>query len=429
MVFDSEGLMSLSDALRQAEKVAKKTGEPPNLDSALILARTESEHPSVAEVWRDLETRGSKEDPLYPSHKLASLVLEDSFQSHAVGHAMVQACRGGHILCIRRLREIQNQHLSGSMLVGLFSAFGILKAAEAGHDEVVEELLQPTMSASTAMMGFMVATRWKDQKGSESYPFVEKPGNTPNSDWLRKMMNCKSMLPPGSTHFQSGGWDIRGLPGLHEKLHELVRASYRTFLVWRTAVIAASQCHTDVFRVLLNRRQADNAALAEVLQSLETPRGDKKGSSGLDSEAKKIMQDRAKMDSVMNQLVEDYSTKNYHDAMLYTLWGHVQRGGRDASVGLGAGKPKCVAQAQNGVWEMQLEVPILMMPVEYALVDEEPHRRYKQLMLLYPQRAKVNIQLIAAVEAQANFLQVAILVPHTSNTSVSICVGDENGVY
>lgn len=406
MRFDSldSGLMSLAESLSEAEKAAVKTKRPPVLDTVLSLALSESDHPAVGKAWRSIEVKHGKADILFPSLNVAELLLEEEIQPQAVGHALVQASRGGHLLCVRRLREIMHENLSGSMLVSLFNAYALLKAAEAGHSDIVEEIVSaPIMSASTAMMGYMVANRWED-KDRSGYPFVEPPSNYPSGNWMTKLTNAKAMLPAGGPIFQSGGWDLRGLPGLHENLHEVVRAFYTTYLLWRTSVVAASQCHADVFRILLNRRAADNNLLAEVLGDLEMVKG--KGGPG--SEVKKIVADRAKMDTLMYQLVEEYSTKNYHDAMLYTLWGHIERGGRVGPSGPGAGKPRCVAQAQNGLWEMQLEVPLLMMPVEHALQDEEPFRRYKQLTLLYPQKAKVNIQLLASVEAQPNFLQVDI---------------------
>lgn len=404
VVTSDSGLMSLAESLAEAEKAAVKTKRQPVLDTALALALLEADHPVVGEAWRSMEQHGGKENALFPSLSVAALVLEETVQPQAVGHALVQASRGGHILCVRRLREIMNEQLSGSMLVGLFNAFALVKAAEAGHENVVEELLTPLFSSSTAMMGYMVTTRWKD-KDKSGYPFVEPPYNTPSGDWMKKLNSTKAMLPLGGPSFQSGGWDLRGMPGLHENLHDVVRSFYATYLLWRVSVVAASQCHADVFRILLNRRAADNKLLAESLGSMEGTKGPK---VGLSSEVKKIVADRAKMDTLMYQLVEEYSTKNYHDAMLYTLWGHIERGGRDGPGGPGAGKARCVAQAQNGLWEIHLEVPLLMMPVEHALQDEEPFRRYKQLTLLYAQRAKVNIQLISTVEALPNFLQVSL---------------------
>jgi hypothetical protein len=401
-----ERVTSVAEALLKAEKAAVKTNQPPDLDEALELAYAEANKPSVLEVWRNFEQKGGAEDLLFPSQRLAELVVEDFVDPQAVGHALVTACVGGHIRCVQRLRVIQSEHLCGSMLVSLFNAFGLLKAVEAGKGEIIEELLRPQLSSGTAIMGYMVATRWGDTRGTEAYPYVEPPQNVPSQEWMRKMTTAKSLLPAGGPSFHSGGWDIKGLPGLHENLHKLVRAAYQTYLLWRVSIVAASRCNAEVFRILLDRRSSDNAALAKSLEWIGTQSGRKRG-DGMDQEGKRVVADRAKMDTLMYQLVEEYSTKNYHDAMLYTLWGHIQRGGRNDPAGPAAGNPRCVALAQNGLWEMTLEVPLLMMPVEYALQDEEPFRRYKQLTLLYNQRAKVNIQLLATVEAQPNFLQVS----------------------
>ena len=406
MGWDAVEVKSVGEALRDAEKEAAETKQPPNLEEVLTLAQVEAYKPSVVEAWGDIEHTGGKEDLLFPSHRLAELVVETSeWEPEAVGHALVLACVAGHIRCVRALRELQAE-LCGSMLVSLFNAFGLLKAAEAGKAEIVDELLKPQLSSSTAMMGHMVATKWMDTRGTEVYPYVELPKNFPNQEWMRKLAATKAMLPSGAPFFQAGGWDIRGFPGLHENVHELIRAAYMTYLLWRVAIVAASKCNTEVFRILLVRRSMDNAALAKALEAMESRASGRRGGGGWDAELRRIVTERAKMDTLMYQLVEEYSTKNYHDAMLYTLWGHIQRGGRDHPAGSGAGNPRCMAQASNGIWEVTLEAPLLMMPVEYALQDEEPFRRYKQLTLLFNQRAKVNIQLLATLEAQPSFMQV-----------------------
>jgi hypothetical protein len=416
----SAGLMSLQDALCQAEREAKAKRAAGTagveecgceLDAALELARTEAQHPSVVAVWRDTTEVGQTADLLFPSRKVAALVIEDTVEPQAVGHALVQASQSGLLHCVRSLRAIQNEHLSGSMLVGRFSAFALLKAAESGHADIVRELLNTIMSSSTATMGYALAAKWKgcDQskdQASSSYPFVPVLEHAPNKDWLQKLASAKNLLPPAALNFQAGGWELRGMPGLQaEELHEAIRASYRTFLLWRVAIVAACHCQPEVIKVLLKQRAMDNAKLAEGF--VESGVGTRYGNSkGFDHDAKKIIADRAKMDTLMYQLLEEYSTKNYHDSILYALWGHIQRGGRD-SPRPEAGRPRCVAQAQNGLWELQLEVPLMMMPVEHALRDEEPFRRYKQLTQLFNQRAKVNIQLIQTVEAMPTHLQVA----------------------
>ncbi|XP_073389592.1 uncharacterized protein [Physcomitrium patens] len=399
------GLMpTLEEALEEAERLAVKTSTTPNLEQVLEIAASESSHPSVAAVWRDTSEFSTHGDALLPSSRVDSLMIEDTVTPQAVGHALVKAAHGGYVKCVRCLREIQKEKLTRSILVGRFNAFAFLKAAENGHQEVIRELLRPMMSASTAMMGYVIATRWKVKEPS-SYPFVKPPVNVPGKDWNGKLASTKSMLPAATPIFCPGGWDLRGLPGVPEELHDCIRATYSIYLLWQAAVISAAHCHVEVFKVLLRQRALENTMLADSFHDTSGPK------KGFDQDGKKIISDRAKMDTLMYQLVEELSTKNYHDGILYALWGHIQRGGRD-SPRPEAGRPRCLAKATNGLWEMQLEVPLLMMPVEHALPDEEPFRRYKQLTQLFSQRAKVNIQLTAIVEALPNCLQVVVGIKH-----------------
>lgn len=405
-------MLTLEETLEEAELQAIKT-KTCELDQVLEAAARDSQHPSVAAVWRD--TTSETADILqFPSQrKVAALVIEEAVEPHAVGHALVLAACGGYINCVRRLREIQRDSMSGSPLVSRFNAFAFLKAAENGHQEVIRELLRPMMSTSPAMMGYVVAKLWKDRDHT-SYPFVKPPANIPGKDWLGKLASTKNMLPPATFVFRTGGWDLKGNPGVAEELHDCIRATYSTFLLWRAAVIAAAHCHVEVFKVLLRQRALENTMLADSFHDTSAPK------RSFDHDGKKIISERAKMDTLMYQLVEELSTKNYHDGILYALWGHIQRGGRD-SPRPEAGRPRCVAQATNGLWEMQLEVPLLMMPVEHALQEEEPFRRYKQLTQLFGQRAKVNIQLTASVEALPNCLQVPNLILSLPSNS-SMCV-------
>ncbi|XP_024396990.1 uncharacterized protein [Physcomitrium patens] len=395
------GMMNLAEALRLAERGAIKSKEAPNLDNVLTIALVDAQAIHVKEAWR----RVLDGDFLDPSRKLAKLVSTDSdIQPQAVGHALVLACREGYLICVRALRELQNQHCSGSLLVALFNAFGIVKAAEAGNVEVVQELLRPMVSASTAMMGYMLATNWKDKEGSEYYPFVENPENPPDSYWIQKLWSMKMMLPTAMPCFKVG-WDLRSLSGSGEHHNEVIRSCYRTYLLWRLSVIAASQCHADVFRILLKRRWLDNLFLKETLSFfIDCP--ESSDNPALDQELKMIIANRAKMDMLAYQLVEEYSTKNYHDAMLYTLWKCCV----SKQTGKDVGKPKCKYEGANGFWEIKLEVPVLMMPVESAATDEEPRDRYKHLTILYGQTAELSIQLLATVVSHTDFLQVSVAV-------------------
>lgn len=212
MGFDGEGLglVSLVDALRNAEEEAEARHEAADLEEVLEVALVEAVQPAVRETWRSIDSIVS-EDVLAPSRKLAELVMVDCDEDcdwcpQAAGHALVQAARDGLVRCVKRLREIQTERCGGSLMVSLFNAFALLKAAEAGHAAVVSELLKPMVSASTALMGFMVATRWKEKDG---YPFVAEPATPPVKDWLPKLASAKTMLPPALPSFQAG-WDLRG---------------------------------------------------------------------------------------------------------------------------------------------------------------------------------------------------------------------------
>lgn len=388
---------TLEEALEEAELQAVKTATC-NLDQVLVIAATDCYHPSVTAVWHDTAAITGQADYLFPIRKVASLAIEDSVDPQAVGHALVLAACGGFINCVRRLRDLMQLKHSGSILLGRFNAFAFLKASENGHQEVVKELLRPMPSASVATMGYVIATQWREKEPG-AYPFVKLPANIPTKDWLHKLVSTRNMLPAAAPFYTNGEWELKGMPGVPGDLHDCIRAAYSIFMLWRAAVIAASNCHVEVFKVLLRHRAFENTRLADSFHDTAGPR------KSFDHDGKKIISERAKLDTLMYQLVEELSTKNYHDGILYSLWGHIQRGGRD-SPKPEAGRPRCVAQATNGLWEMQLEVPLLMMPVEYAFQEEEAFRRYKQLTQLFSQRAKVNIQLTASVEALPNCLQV-----------------------
>lgn len=398
MDFDLQARMSLREALARAERAAIKTGEI-NLDAALRLARTETRDPAIVAVWEDTIEAARAADLLFPHRKVAPLLTEwDPEEPQIIGHCLVNAAHDGRIHCVRRLLEMQTEHVSGSLLVGLFCAFAFLKTAEGGHVEVIRELLRPLPSASTAMMGYVVATRWKDND-DQSYPFIPTPSVVPGRNWSQKLHSTKSMLPSAVLALKKGSWDVQEISGGQEEICQAIQATYRTYLLWRAGILAVSGGHVEVFEILLKQRALENALLADTFHH--------SGSNlkAYDNNGRKIMLERARMDNLMYQLVEELCTKQRRDNILHALWSHIQRGGRD-SPRLQGGRPRCVALTQNGLWELNLEVPLLLMPIEHALVEEELLRRYKQLTKVSSQRVKVNIQLVASVEAQPTFLQV-----------------------
>jgi hypothetical protein len=58
------------------------------------------------------------------------------------------------------------------------------------------------------------------------------------------------------------GWE---LCRLHKNLRKVIRASYKTYLLWRVGVIVATKCHMNVFRILFQKRFMENLSLKETL--------------------------------------------------------------------------------------------------------------------------------------------------------------------
>jgi hypothetical protein len=383
----------LSNALEQAEQTASKS-ETIDVDTVLKIARQEIFSPELKAVWQDTQEAVNGSDLLFPSRKVAALFIEDSVEPQAVGHALVQAAFKGCYHCVQRLCEIQVEgNLVASLLTAHFTAFAFLKAAEAGHVEAVRRLLKPTGFICIAIMGHVLTTKYKP----DAYPYVKIPLAEASDDWFQRLASCRTMLPAAAPSFLSGFWDLKGRHG-PELVHEAVRAAYGTYFLWWTAVVAAANGHAEVFKELLKARERENTWLADKLHA-----GGRK--NGYNEEARKIIAGRARIDMLMYQLVEELSTRQHHDAILHTLWSHIQRGGRESPRAMST-NAHIMAQAKNGLWELQVDMPLLLMPVEQCYDEDEPFRRYKQLIQLFSQRARVNIQLVATVEAMPDFLQV-----------------------
>jgi hypothetical protein len=389
----------LSNALEQAEQTASKS-EIIDVDTVLKIARQEIHFPELKAVWQDTQEAVNVSDLLFPSHKVAALLIEDSVEPQTVGHALVQAAFKGCYHCVQRLCEIQVEgNLVASLLTAHFTAFAFLKAAEAGHVEVVRRLLKPTGFICIAIMGHVLTTKYEP----DAYPYVKIPLAEASDDWFQRLASCRTMLPAAAPSFLSGFWDLKGRHG-PDLVHEAVRAAYGTYFLWWTAVVAAANGHAEVFKELLKTRERENTWLADKLHA-----GGRK--NGYNEEARKIIAGRARIDMLMYQLVEELSTRQHHDAILHTLWSHIQRGGRESPQAMST-NAHIMAQAKNGLWELQVDMPLLLMPVEQCYDEDEPFQRYKQLIQLFSQRARVNIQLVATVEAMPDFLQVTVSIKH-----------------
>ena len=195
-----------------------------SLEQVLEISATEAPDPIVAAEWRD--TAG----------EVGNDVLEQQ-GGGAHDRGLCAAAGGGarsgagsqrrvYQLCV----SPQGSPAGARDLVSRFKAFAFLNAPENGHQEVMRELLRPMISASTAMMGYVIATRyWRDRDPS-AYPFVKLPANILGKDWASKLASTKSMLPAAGPIFRSGRWDLQGMPGIVLELHDCIRATYTIFL-------------------------------------------------------------------------------------------------------------------------------------------------------------------------------------------------------
>lgn len=77
----------------------------------------------------------------------------------------------------------------------------------------------------------------------------------------------------------------------------------------------------------------------------------------------------------------------------------------------------CTAKAQNGLWELQVEIPVLMMKVEAGYVEEDVNKRMKQLDPIFPQRVRVNVQLVIEVVTLPNCIQVSFWINYDQHIS------------
>jgi hypothetical protein len=67
-----------------------------------------------------------------------------------------------------------------------------------------------------------------------------------------------------------------------------------------------------------------------------------------------------------------------------------------------------VAKAENGLWQLEVDVPLLLMPLEISYIEEDTGKRLKQLTQLFTQHATVNVQLVCEVIMLPICVQVAI---------------------
>jgi len=398
---------ALQSSLAKAELLAanKEGVQEVDVGQVLEIAKEECQFPELGLIWVDT---------LEPDDNGIQLCKDDDcVDPQAVGYAVVEASAGGHICCLRKLREIQAVEHGSSFLTGRFTAYAFMKAVEKGQTSAVLELLKPVGSASLDLLGYAIATKYR----SDHYPFVNEPlnSNMVNSDWMRKLSSVPSLLPKALPTFHpiTDQWEL-GLRGPSSKqgaVHEepvlaAIRATYSSNFLWRAALVAASNNQPEPFQVLMKELEKDAIYQAET--------------NFYDSsvEGRKIIAVKIRIDNLMYTLVEELCVIQFQDSILHLLWSHIQCGSSH-SPAPAASRPHpnakgthCVAKAENGLWEVKVEVPLLLMPLEHSYVEEDASKRRKQLAFLFSQRADINIQLVAAVVKLPNCVEVTVGIKH-----------------
>lgn len=192
-------------------------------------------------------------------------------------------------------------------------------------------------------------------------------------------------------------------------MNEAIQAVYKTYFLWRISMVAATNDNAAVFQEIMGQIVQFNKELAQA----DHEKGD----------AKKVMATRLKLNSIMYLLVEELSAVQRQDGILYSLWTYMPNGSPNAPPPLAVrSHPKaagshCTAKAQNGLWELQVEIPVLMMKVEAGYVEEDVNKRMKQLDPIFPQRVRVNVQLVIEVVTLPNCIQVSFWINYDQHIS------------
>lgn len=317
--------VTLLGALTKAEAAADEKGDV-DVRFAFKVAREECQFPELGVVWTDT----LEED-------VNGVLLcedDDCVDPQAVGHALVQASYAGLVHCARKFSAVQTLQYTGSFLTGRFRAYASLKAAEAGHVDVVVEFLIPIGSASPALLGYALATNYKP----DHYPFVTESLTGVSEEWMKQLGAAKQLLPRAEPTFQASGvWELQGPKGASAAVHEATRGIYQTFFLWRLALVAATNGRAEVFQFLA-RELGKNGEMA--------------GPPHQKSDEKKIWAMKSKLESLMYHLVEELCVVQIEDGVLYALWYQNLRCASSNAPGLDLVRPHPKAAGRRIAWHL-----------------------------------------------------------------------------
>jgi hypothetical protein len=386
---------ALGVALKEAERGATKSGGEASVEVVLECAGREISASSLRGLYCDAAEFSGNRAHVYEraQRKMAdALGVYQVVDGQVVGHALTRAAEGGHLNVVRRLRKGQAE-LRCSVLTPRFLAFAFLKAADAG-----QELLRTTNSAVLAMVGLELATKRPQQP--DQYPFL-----TVNltKDWQRKVSAFKSLLPPATYSLHHENLELHSTGSDHETVHEAVRSCYLTYCVWRLMLVAGANNHGGVFREFLTKRE-DVTATRHALMGYEHPK------------VAEFNKARSRIDAEFLRFTTKVTAKLGRDMLLYEL-SRASDGNGVADAKKGGNAWRCTSKAQFGLWEILMEVPVLLMELEGSYQDKKQLlRNYHYIKPIIPQIMKLNVQFKVIIDVQPNFAELSVGINHVRVT-------------
>jgi hypothetical protein len=411
------GSSSLAQALRESERGAAKSGDDADVSEVLNFAGIEIKSPSLKPLWQDAAELSTNDRLLKTVYQRGQrrmveiLKIQAPEDGHVVGHALVKAVEGSNLYVVKILRKGLAE-LTMSELMARFLAFSLLKAMETGSLEIVQELMKPLNISTMALMGYELV-KSKD----DGYPFVKV---NLTKDWQKLILGFKSLLPAAELKLQAEKLELRGTRTDQEAIHTATRLCYHIYFIWRLLIIAGGSAHVSIVRELLLRRdehivRANDAKSTAV--GFENPR------------VQELMRVRAQIDDDFMKLAMKVLAKQGRDKILYILWCSSKKGKVNSSL---PGKKNavsdsveslwhCEARSHFGLWEILMDVPVLLMDMEGSYQDDSEKlrqslRRYSYVQPLIPQVAKLNVQFRMSVDIQPNFIELMVGINHVRVT-------------
>lgn len=395
--------------LNDAEKGAVKSGAEANVETLLECAKKEISASSLRPLWHDAPEFAKAPSPDFrrdvyeraQRRMMRALGLPQPVGGHVVGHALMRAAEAGTLNVTRRLRRAQME-LKCSVLAPRFLAFALLKASELGHYEVVQELLHVTSSGELAMVGYELAHKSKDDG---AYPFTVV---SLTRDWQSTVRHFKSLLPRATYVVHDETLQLRcpNSDAHRDDVHEALRSCYKTYAFWRLMIVSGANGHGGVFRELLVKKHISSGAREPkraALMGYENPK------------VVELKKARSRIDEDFTRFVMKMTAKLSRDMLLYEVYRSTEGRVTDPKGSSSSTPWRCVSKAQFGVWEVMMEVPVLLMEPEGSYQDHHEKklmRNYHYIKPIVPQIMNLNVQFKVIIDIRPDYCELTVGLNH-----------------